>query len=99
MISTRLTASGRPYWAEDDTGGRFIACRAGFNDPAIFEKNREVSFTGRIDGYENRRIGGYDYPLPHVAPDLVSLWPNRNSEIGRASGRAREGQDSYIPGG
>src|SRR3546814_1580673 len=61
MISTRLNANGRPYWATDDTGGRFIACRAGFYDPAVFEKNREVSFTGRIDGYENRRIGGYDY--------------------------------------
>ena len=39
IISTRLTASGRPYWAEDDTGGRFIACRDGFYDPAIFEKH------------------------------------------------------------
>jgi outer membrane lipoprotein len=77
MISTRLTANGRPYWAEDDTGGRFIACRAGFYDPAIFEKNREVSFTGRIDGYENRRIGGYDYRFPHVAADVVYLWPIR----------------------
>ena len=77
IISTRLTASGRPYWAEDDTGGRFIACRDGFYDPAIFEKNREVSFTGRIDGYENRRIGGYDYRFPHVAADVVYLWPIR----------------------
>ena len=50
MISTRLDAYGRPYWAEDDSGGRFIACRTGFYDPAIFEKNRDVSFTGRIDG-------------------------------------------------
>ncbi len=77
IISTRLTASGRPYWAEDDTGGRFIACRDGFYDPAIFEKNREISFTGRIDGYENRRIGGYDYRFPHVAADVVYLWPIR----------------------
>ena len=42
MISTRLDAYGRPYWASDDTGGRFIACRTGFYDPAVFEKNREV---------------------------------------------------------
>lgn len=77
MISTRLNANGRPYWATDDTGGRFIACRAGFYDPAVFEKNREVSFTGRIDGYENRRIGGYDYRFPRVAADVVYLWPIR----------------------
>src|SRR5690606_22048224 len=46
MISTRLTATGRPYWASDDTNGRFIACRTGFYDPAVFEVNREVTFTG-----------------------------------------------------
>lgn len=77
MIATRLNAYGRPLWATDDTGGRFIACRAGFYDPAVFEKNREVTFTGRIDGYENRRIGGYDYRFPHVAADVVYLWPIR----------------------
>ena len=75
IISTRLNANGRPYWAADDTGGRFIACRDGFYDPAVFEKNREISFTGRIDGYENRHIGGYDYRFPHVAADVVYLWP------------------------
>lgn len=75
MLSTRLDVYGRPYWAGNDTGGRFIACRAGFYDPAIFEKNREVTFTGRIDGYENRQIGGYDYRFPHVAADVVYLWP------------------------
>ena len=46
MISTRLNSYGRPYWASDDVGGRFIACRTGFYDPALFEKNREVTFAG-----------------------------------------------------
>ncbi|HEV8692583.1 MAG TPA: Slp family lipoprotein [Lysobacter sp.] len=77
MISTRLSTYGRPYWATDDVGGRFIACRTGFYDPALFEKNREVTFTGRIDGYENRRIGGYDYRFPRVEADVVYLWPVR----------------------
>jgi outer membrane lipoprotein len=77
MVSTRLTATGRPYWADDDSNGRFIACRAGFYDPAVFEKNREVTFTGRIEGYENRRIGEYDYRFPRVAADVVYLWPRR----------------------
>ena len=67
MISTPLDVYGRPYWADDDTGGRFIACRAGFYDPAVFEKSREVTFTGRVDGYENRRIGEYDYRFPRVS--------------------------------
>jgi outer membrane lipoprotein len=77
MISTRLDAYARPYWASDDVGGRFVACRSGFYDPAVFERNREVTFTGRIDGYESRRIGQYDYRLPRVAADVVYLWPVR----------------------
>jgi len=78
VISTRLDSSGRPYWATDDVGGRFIACRAGFYDPAVFEVNREVTFTGRIDGYDNRKIGGYDYRFPRVSADVVYLWPVRD---------------------
>lgn len=77
MISTRLSAYGRPYWATDDVGGRFIACRAGFYDPALFERNREVTFTGRIAGYESRRIGEYDYKFPRIDADVVYLWPIR----------------------
>jgi len=77
MISTRLSQYGRPYWATDDVGGRFIACRTGFYDPALFEKNREVTFTGRVAGYENRRIGQFDYRFPRVDADVVYLWPVR----------------------
>ena len=77
MISTRLNSSGRPYWATDDVGGRFIACREGFYDPALFQQDREVTFTGRIDGYESRQIGEYDYRVPRVAADVVYLWPVR----------------------
>lgn len=78
MLATPLTASGRPYWASDEIGGRFIACRTGFYDPALFQRNREVTFTGRIDGYENRRIGGYDYRFPRLEADVVYLWPRRD---------------------
>ena len=81
MISTRLSADGRPYWATDDVGGRFIACRTGFYDPALFEKNREVTFTGRVDGYENRRIGEYDYRFPRVEADVIYLWPVRERVV------------------
>lgn len=77
VMSTRLNTYARPYWATDDVGSRFIACRAGFYDPALFQANREVTFTGRIDGYETRRIGQYDYRLPRVAADVVYLWPVR----------------------
>lgn len=77
MIATRLTANGRPYWAADDTNGRFIACRRGFYDPAVFQVNREVTFTGRIAGYDTRRIGEYDYRFPRIDAEVVYLWPLR----------------------
>jgi len=75
MISTRLDSQGRPYWASDEVGGRFIACRQGFYDPALFQADREVTFTGRIGGYETRKIGGYDYRFPRLEADVVYLWP------------------------
>ncbi len=77
MLSTGLNGNGRPYWRTDNVGGRFIACRTGFYDPALFEKNREVTFTGRITGYDVRKVGGYDYRVPHVEADVVYLWPVR----------------------
>ena len=77
IISTRLDAEGRPVWASDDTWGRFIACRTGFYDPALFEPKREVTFTGRIEGYEERKVDGYVYRFPRMAADVVYLWPVR----------------------
>lgn len=77
VVSTGLDATGRPRWAADATGGRFVACRAGFYDPAIFQPDREVTITGVVDGYETRRIGEYDYRFPRVQANVVYLWPVR----------------------
>ena len=77
VISTRLGADGRPLWASDDTWGRFIACRTGFYDPALFQPNREVTFTGRIEAYEDRKVEEYVYRFPRVAAEVVYLWPQR----------------------
>lgn len=78
MIGIRLDSNGQPRNRSDESGGRFIACRTGFYDPALFEKNREVTFTGRIEGYETRKIGDYEYRFPRVAADVVYLWPVRD---------------------
>ncbi|MNU82112.1 Outer membrane protein slp precursor [compost metagenome] len=76
MIARPLTGSGRPSSTSSDASdGRFIACRAGFYDPAVFEPGRDVTFIGRIDGYQTTKIGEYDYPLPKIAADVVYLWP------------------------
>lgn len=75
MIGSALDADGRPRDMTDDGSGRFVACKSGFYDPAIFLKDRELTFIGRIDGFESRRIGEYDYRQPRIAADVVYLWP------------------------
>ena len=85
LVSRPLSGTGRPLSsAPDATDGRFIACRAGFYDPAVFAEGREVTFVGKIEGYESTRIGDYDYQLPRVAADVVYLWPEvREVEVVR----------------
>lgn len=78
LVGRPLTASGRPSSdSPDATDGRFIACRAGFYDPAVFAPGREVTFIGRIDGTETAKIGEYSYKLPKITADVVYLWPER----------------------
>ena len=78
VLSLRLDPSGRPVRDTDDAHGRFVACRSGFYDPALFAEGREVSFIGRIDGVEVRSIGEYDARLPRIEADTVLLWPRRH---------------------
>lgn len=85
MVSGRLDAGGRPYWTGDATWGRFIACRVGFYDPALFQPNREVTFTGRIEGYEDRQVAGHVYRFPRVAADAVYLWAPRDPVVRHSS--------------
>lgn len=79
LLGKPLTDSARPQRA-DETAGRFIACRPGFYDPALFAEGREVTVTGRIEDYETRRIGQYDYTYPRVAADVIYLWPERSEQ-------------------
>ena len=76
LLSRPLNATGRPQSElPDATDGRFIACRAGFYDPAVFAPGREVTFIGRVDGVQNTKIGEYDYKLPRMNAEVVYLWP------------------------
>lgn len=76
ILARTLGASARPR-AGDAADGRFLACRAGFYDPAIFRQGRELTVTGRVEGSEERLIGEYAYRLPRVAADVIYLWPER----------------------
>ena len=76
MLARPLTGSGRPSsTASDASDGRFIACRTGFYDPAVFEPGRDVTFIGHVAGYQSTKIGDYDYSLPKITANVVYLWP------------------------
>lgn len=75
VIGSELSVYGRPRHMTEDGSGRFIACGAGYYDPAIYLKNRELTVIGRIDGFEAPKPGAYGYERPRVAADSVHLWP------------------------
>ena len=77
IVAAPLGGDGRPRDV-DRSEGRFIACRAGFYDPEVFKSGREVTISGRIEGFESRKVGGFDYPYPRVAADVVYLWPEKS---------------------
>lgn len=81
ILGRDLGDTARPTRAADLSNGRFLACRAGFYDPAIFAPDRDVTVTGRIAGFETRPIGEYDYRYPKVAADVIYLWPERSEVV------------------
>ena len=76
IVAMPLSGTGRPLQV-DRSEGRFIACRAGFYDPEVFQAGREITVSGRVDGFETRTVGDFDYRYPLVAADVVYLWPER----------------------
>lgn len=76
ILARDLYASARPR-PGDTSRGRFLACRGGFYDPAVFTVGRDVTVVGALAGTESRRIGEFDYPLPRVDANVVYLWPER----------------------
>jgi len=76
VLGRPLSDNARPR-RTDAGAGRFLACRGGFYDPAIFADGRELTVVGRITGTEARPVGAYSYPYPRVDADVVFLWPER----------------------
>lgn len=81
VLSRPLKADGRPQLKREATDGRFIACRSGFYDPALFAEGRDVTFTGRVGGFEERAIGAYPFRYPRLDADVVYLWEEREERI------------------
>jgi outer membrane lipoprotein len=71
-----LSRSGRPRNV-DASQGRFLACRQGFYDPAVFTSGREVTVVGNVAGSEARTVGEFKLELPRIEAETIYLWPQR----------------------
>lgn len=76
LLGKPLGDSARPS-RRDESSGRFLACRDGFYDPALFEVGRDLTVIGSIEAIEPRRIGEFDYRYPRLAAEVIYLWPQR----------------------
>lgn len=61
----------------DESYGRFVACVAGFYDPAIYAEDREVTVVGTVEGFVDGQVGERPYRFPKVRTEIVHLWPKR----------------------
>jgi len=84
IVGRELSKRGRPL-VEDESSGRFLACRKGFYDPEVFSEGRSVTIVGSVEGSEQRLIGEYSYAHPRVAADVVFLWPDDGAESASSS--------------
>ena len=74
--------SARPR-RSDSSPGRFVACAAGFFDPAVYQPGREITIVGALHGTTAGRVGDYDYTFPRIDAATVHLWPDREpDEVG-----------------
>jgi outer membrane lipoprotein len=76
ILSRELYADARPN-RRDHSDGRFIACKQGFFDPAVYAKGRDITVVGAVNGSERHKVGEYDYTFALVAADEVYMWPKR----------------------
>lgn len=76
VLARQLDRSTRPL-ETDRTQGRFLACRDGFRDPAVFTNGRELTVVGRLSGFEDGKIGEFQYRYPRVDAEAIYLWSPR----------------------
>lgn len=75
ILGRTLDFIARPDHGRDAEEGRFITCRSGFYDPEVFAPDRDVTVVGHITGIDHGKVGDFDYAYPHVAADVIYLWP------------------------
>lgn len=73
ILARELDNRARPHGGDADQG-RFLACREGFEDPAVFESGRDITVVGTLTDFVEGHIGEFRYIYPRVAADTLFLW-------------------------
>ena|SRR5699024_6559225 len=73
ILARSLDDRARPH-SGDANQGRFLACRDGFEDPAVFERGRDITVIGTLTGFVEGQIGEFRYIYPRVSADTLFLW-------------------------
>lgn len=76
ILARELDRDMRPTGG-DMSYGRFLACRQGFQDPAIFTHGRDITVVGQIQGFVDGTIGEFVYRYPQLSAEVIYLWPER----------------------
>lgn len=78
VLARPLDSQARPArGSSGESQGRFVACHAGFYDPEVFTRGRELTVTGTLHGTVSHKVGEYEYAYPRVEANVVYLWPKR----------------------
>lgn len=76
ILAADLDDRARPR-LDDADRGRFLACREGFKDPAIFDSGRAITVVGTLENFIEGRIGEFRYVYPRVAAETFYLWADK----------------------
>jgi len=82
VLSWELDNNYRPSRSDDRHYGRFLACREGFQDPAIYAPGRELTVIGSLTGFRDGTVGEFVYRYPVVATETIHLWPEQMTRTG-----------------
>ena len=80
ILSRQLDDYMRPV-PDDYTAGRYIACKSGFRDPAIFAEGREVTTIGPIRNIRVQPLDDFRYSYPVQDAENLVLWEKRRRVI------------------
>jgi len=76
VLQTDLDGNKRPV-DPDTSKGRFLVRYAGFLDPVIYDKGREITVVGVVMGSEELPLGDRAYVYPVIAARKLYLWKRR----------------------